>query len=144
MKSLWGNPHQNDVTVVRVVVVVVVVFFSIQLVQGQLKAGLANGDEDKTAEARNERTNMILSIVQQELSSQVKQYYALAIVLSAFTRSFRTVSPQDSATLDSFCSGCSRSVAARFFLEALQLKTWGKIELKQDGAFQPIHISFPQ
>lgn len=73
MKSLWGNPHQKDVTVVRVIVVVVV-FFSLQLVQGQLKAGLANGDEDKTAEARNERTNMILSIVQQELSSQVKQY----------------------------------------------------------------------
>eukprot|EP01033_Poteriospumella_lacustris_P009185 gene9185-6609_t len=67
-------------------------------------------------EQKSERTKAVYSIIEQELQSK------------------------ESESLPSFCAGCTKAVAARFFLELLQLKTWGKIELTQPGAYEPIHV----
>jgi chromatin segregation and condensation protein Rec8/ScpA/Scc1 (kleisin family) len=70
-----------------------------------------NSDEQKS-----DRTKAVYSIVKQELGHKGEE------------------------SLQSFCSGCSKAVAARFFLELLQLKTWGKVELTQTQAYDPIMV----
>jgi len=96
-----------------------------RVVEQRLSGGKMEGPLEVTAgeqpqvEVRSERTNMVMTIIQQELDVKL------------------------SISLDQFCSGCSRSVAARFFLEALQLKTWNKIQLEQSGPFEPITITRP-
>jgi len=90
-----------------------------QRLSGKMEEPSRVSEVEPPLEVRSERTNMVLSIIQQELDVQ------------------------PSIPMDHFCSGCSKSVAARFFLELLQLKTWNKIQLEQSGPYEPITITRP-
>ncbi len=69
-------------------------------------------------EQKSERTRAVFSIVEKELQRK----------------------GEEGESVQEFCGGCSKAVAARFFLELLQLKTWGKIELTQENPYDPIMV----
>jgi hypothetical protein len=118
---------------------------------GKFRSSLDKSAEDRQAfrdgfdmSHWNSRTTTVFNVLDKKLEARVSPHNHLGLRCDECDRfSDGCVLLQDSVSFGELSSGFNRRVAASCFLEVLQLKTWGVLEVAQSKPLGDIHIGFP-